>query len=57
MNILQRITNVLDINVMEFFEAKNNCTERHTINEPLVHMERLLEELDEVKKKLYLQFN
>jgi hypothetical protein len=48
MNILQRITNVLDINVMEFFEAKNNCTERHTINEPLVHMERLLEELDEV---------
>lgn len=50
MNILQRIANVLDINVVEFFEAKNNGTEVHTVNEPLLQKVRLLEELDEVQK-------
>lgn len=50
MNILQRIANVLDINVVEFFEAKNNDTEVHTVNEPLLQKVRLLEELDEVQK-------
>lgn len=50
MNILQRIANVLDIDVVEFFEAKNNGTEVHTINEPLLQKVRLLEELDEVQK-------
>ncbi len=50
MNILQRIANVLGINVVEFFEAKNNGTEVHTINEPLLQKARLLEELDEVQK-------
>jgi transcriptional regulator with XRE-family HTH domain len=50
MNILQRIALVLDINVVEFFEAKNNGTEIHTINEPLLQKVRLLEELEEVQK-------
>jgi transcriptional regulator with XRE-family HTH domain len=50
MNVLQRIANVLDINVVEFFEAKNNGTEVHTVNEPLLQKLRLLEELDEVQK-------
>jgi transcriptional regulator with XRE-family HTH domain len=50
MNILQRIANVLDINVVEFFEANNNDTEVHTVNEPLLQKVRLLEELDEVQK-------
>lgn len=50
MNILQRIANVLDINVVEFFEAKNNNTEVHTVNEPLLQKVRLLEELDELQK-------
>lgn len=50
MNILQRIANVLDIDVVEFFEAKNNGTEVHTVNEPLLQKVRLLEELDEVQK-------
>ncbi|TVQ50422.1 MAG: XRE family transcriptional regulator [Saprospirales bacterium] len=50
MNILRRIANVLDINVVEFFEAKNNGTEAHTVNEPLLQKVRLLEELDEVQK-------
>jgi hypothetical protein len=54
MNILQRIANVLDINVVEFFEAKNNDTEVHTVNEPLLQKVCLLEELDEVQKKFYL---
>ncbi|MCO5236074.1 MAG: helix-turn-helix domain-containing protein [Chitinophagaceae bacterium] len=50
MNILQRIANVLDVNVVEFFEAKNNGTEVHTVNEPLLQKVRLLEELDEVQR-------
>ena len=50
MNILQRIADVLDINVIEFFEAKNNGTEVHTVNEPLLQKVKLLEELDEVQK-------
>lgn len=50
MNILQWIANVLDINVVEFFEAKNSGTEIHTINEPLLQKVRLLEELEEVQK-------
>jgi transcriptional regulator with XRE-family HTH domain len=50
MNILQRIANVLDINVVDFFEAKNNATEIHTVNEPLLQKVKLLEELDEVQK-------
>ncbi|HNM33211.1 MAG TPA: helix-turn-helix transcriptional regulator, partial [Chitinophagales bacterium] len=50
MNILQRIANVLEFNVVEFFEAKNNDTEVHAVNEPLLQKVRLLEELDEVQK-------
>ncbi len=50
MNILQRIATVLDINVVEFFEAKNNGTEVHTVNEPLLQKVRLLEQLDELQK-------
>ncbi len=50
MNILQRIANVLDINVVEFFEAKNNGTELHTVNESLLQKVRLLEELYELQK-------
>ena len=50
MNILQRIATVLDINVVEFFEAKNNDTEVHTVNEPLLQKVKLLDELDEVQK-------
>ncbi len=49
-NILQRIANVLDINMVEFFEVKNNGTEVHTVNKPLMQKVRLLEELDEVQK-------
>lgn len=49
-NILQRIANVLDINVVEFFEAKNNGIKVHTVNEPLLQKVRLLEELDELQK-------
>lgn len=36
MSILQRIANVLDINVVEFFEAKNNATEVQRVNEPFL---------------------
>jgi transcriptional regulator with XRE-family HTH domain len=50
MNILQRIANALDINVVEFFEAKNNNTEVRTVNEPLLQKVRLLDELDDVQK-------
>ena len=50
MNILQRIANVLDINAVGFFEAKNNGTEVHAVNEPLLQKVRLLEELDEIQK-------
>ena len=50
MNIIQRIAAVLDINVVEFFEAKNNGTEVHSVNEPLLQKVRLLEELDELQK-------
>jgi hypothetical protein len=50
MNILQRIASVLDINVVEFFEAKNNGLEIHTVNEPLLQKVKLLEELEEVQK-------
>lgn len=50
MNILQRIANVLDTNMVEFFEAKNNGTEVHTVNEPLLQKVKLLDELDEVQK-------
>ena len=53
-NILQRIANVLDINVVEFFEAKNNGTKVHTVNEPLLQKVKLLEELDKVQKILYV---
>jgi len=41
---------VLDINVVEFFEAKNNDTEVHTVNEPLLQKVRLLKEQGEVQK-------
>jgi predicted nucleic-acid-binding protein len=44
------MANVLDINVVDFFEAKNNDTEVHTGNEPLLQKVRLLEEVDEVHK-------
>lgn len=57
MNILQRIATVLDINVVDFFEVKNNGTEVHTVNEPLLQTARLLEELDELQKKFYLQYD
>ncbi len=57
MNILQRIATVLDINVVDFFEVKNNGTEVHTVNEPLLQTVRLLEELDELQKKFYLQYD
>jgi transcriptional regulator with XRE-family HTH domain len=50
MNILQRIAGVLDIDVVAFFEAKNNNTEVHTINETLLQKVKLLDELDEVQK-------
>jgi transcriptional regulator with XRE-family HTH domain len=50
MNILQRIAHVLEINVVEFFEAKNNGIEVHSVNEPLLQKLRLLEELDELQK-------
>jgi transcriptional regulator with XRE-family HTH domain len=50
MNILQRIANVLDINVVGFFEAENNGTDVHTANKLLLQKVRLLEELDEVQK-------
>jgi len=53
MNILKRIANVLDINVVEFFEAKNNGAEVHTVNEPLLQKVRLLEELDELQKNSF----
>lgn len=50
MNILQRIAAVLEIDVVQFFEAKNNDTEIHTINEPLLQKVKLLDELDETQK-------
>jgi transcriptional regulator with XRE-family HTH domain len=50
MNILQRIANVLDINVVEFINPKNNGMEIYTVNESLLQKVRLLEELDEVQK-------
>jgi transcriptional regulator with XRE-family HTH domain len=50
MNILQRIANVLDIDVVDFFEAKNNGIEINAVNEPLLQKARLLEELDDVQK-------
>ena len=46
-----------DINVVDFFEVKNNGTEVHTVNEPLLQTVRLLEELDELQKKFYLQYD
>lgn len=51
MNILQRIAAVLEINVVEFFEADRNDTEVHSVNEPLLQKVRLLEELDETQKR------
>lgn len=50
MNILQRIAHVLDINMVDFFEAKNNGTEVNTVNVTLLQKVRLLEELYEVQK-------
>ncbi|MBS1756292.1 MAG: hypothetical protein JSU03_03350 [Bacteroidetes bacterium] len=41
---------MLDINVVEVFEAKNNGTEVHSVNDSLLQKLRLLEELDEVQK-------
>ncbi|MBS1736724.1 MAG: hypothetical protein JSS98_09020 [Bacteroidetes bacterium] len=52
MNISQRIANVLDINEDEFFEAKNNDTEIHTANKPLLQKAKLLAEQNEVQKKI-----
>lgn len=51
MNILQRIAAVLEINVVEFFEADRDGTEVNSVNEPLLQKLRLLEELDETQKK------
>jgi len=51
MNILQRIATVLEIDMVQFFEAKNNEQDIHTINEPLLQKVKLLDELDEVQKK------
>ena len=45
MNILQRIANVLDLNDVEFFEAKKNRKEVHSVNEPNKQKVRLMEEL------------
>jgi transcriptional regulator with XRE-family HTH domain len=50
MNILQRITNVSDINVAGFFKAESNGTEVRAVNEPLLQKVKLLEEFDEVQK-------
>jgi transcriptional regulator with XRE-family HTH domain len=50
MNSLQRIATVLEIDVVEFFEAKNNSADVHTINEPLLQKVKLLDELDELQK-------
>ncbi|TVQ50419.1 MAG: XRE family transcriptional regulator [Saprospirales bacterium] len=50
MNVLHRIADGLEINMVEFFEAKNNGKEVNTVNEPLLQKVRLREELDEVQK-------
>jgi len=50
MNILQRIATVLDVNEIEFFEAKNNSTEVPTLNELLLQKVRLLEEFYQLQK-------
>jgi transcriptional regulator with XRE-family HTH domain len=50
MNILQRIANALEIDVVQFFELKNNSPEIHSIDEPLLQKLKLLDELDETQK-------
>ncbi|MBC7413033.1 MAG: helix-turn-helix transcriptional regulator [Bacteroidia bacterium] len=50
MNILQRIANVLEIDVVQFFEAKKNNSEVHSVNESLLQKVKLLDELDDLQK-------
>lgn len=50
MNVLQRIAGVLEIEIIQFFEAKIYNKEIHSIDEPTLQKARLLEELDEVQK-------
>ncbi|CAM4195913.1 MULTISPECIES: helix-turn-helix domain-containing protein [Flavobacterium] len=50
MNILQRIADVLEIEVVQFFEAKKNNKEIHSIDEPTLQRAKLLDELDEIQK-------
>jgi hypothetical protein len=50
MHFLQRNANLLDNNVVEFFEAGSNNTVLHTANELILQKLRLKEELDEVQK-------
>ncbi|PTD14136.1 helix-turn-helix domain-containing protein [Flavobacterium columnare] len=50
MNILQRIAEVLHINVVDFFEAKNKDIDVQSVNESLLEKVRLLEQLDDVQK-------
>lgn len=39
---LQRIATVFDINVVEFFEVKNNGTEVHTVNKPHLQKSKVI---------------
>jgi transcriptional regulator with XRE-family HTH domain len=50
MNILQRIANVLEVDVVQFFDAKNTRREVQTINEPLLQKVKLLDELDDLHR-------
>lgn len=50
MNILQRNAAVLEINVVEFFEADKDDMEVNSVNELLLQKVRLLEKPDETQK-------
>lgn len=50
-NILQKIAAALEVDVLQFFEAKSNASpEVHSINESLLQKVKLLDKLDEVQK-------
>jgi transcriptional regulator with XRE-family HTH domain len=50
MNILQRIANVLEVDVVQFFDVKNPRREVQSINEPLLQKVKLLDELDDLQR-------
>ena len=50
MGFLQRIADALEIEMIQFFDAKNGDKEVYAMNEPLLHKVRLLDELEDAQK-------